>query len=294
MPVVHIHMFEGRTVEQKSAIVKGVTEVLIGRRPAVPDSKRPQSSSTTRQAVELGRRPACWRQKRRNSDPHRDPSDPPPPKFVGGIYVIIDPDHCGGRDIFARLPRPPHPPERSRRPTPPQERRLKSIVTAEAKLVQSPGYLPRKRHRSSSSTTHPDIAAEVGADGVHVGQGDLSIAECRAIMGPDQIVGKSNALFDEAITSFNEGADYIAVGSIYTTTTKSDTRPAGLSTLRAVADRVTAPIVAIGGINASSIAAVAQAGADCACVATAVTMAQNPAAATRELVERFGDARAVT
>ena len=137
----------------------------------------------------------------------------------------------------------------------------------------------------------PFIAAEVGADGVHVGQGDLTIADCRTILRPHQIVGKSNALLDEAIISFNEGADYIAVGSIYTTTTKSDTRPAGLSTLRAVADRVTAPIVAIGGINASNIAGVAQAGADCVCVATAVTMAADPAAATRELVERFGEVR---
>ncbi|MXZ02670.1 MAG: hypothetical protein F4Y88_03055 [Chloroflexi bacterium] len=54
---------------------------------------------------------------------------------------------------------------------------------------------------------------------------------------------------------------------------------------------MTAPIVAIGGINASNIAGVAQAGADCVCVATAVTMAADPAAATRELVERFGEVR---
>ena len=137
----------------------------------------------------------------------------------------------------------------------------------------------------------PETAAEVGADGVHVGQGDLPISECRTILRPHQIVGKSNALLDEAIASFEQGADYIAVGSIYSTSTKTDTRPAGLATLRAVADRVTAPIVAIGGINASNIAAVAQAGADCICVATAVTLAPDPATATRELVEEFSEAR---
>ena len=208
-------------------------------------------------------------------------------KLIGGIYVIIDPDHCGGRDIFAVA---------------------EATATAGAAAIQL-------RHKQASKSTvegeataiaeicrandtlfivndYPDIAAQVDADGVHVGQGDLSIAECRKILKPHQIVGKSNALLDEAIASFNEGADYIAVGAIYSTTTKSDTRPAGLSTLRAVAEHVSAPIVAIGGINASNIAAVAQAGADSACVATAITLAPDPATATRELVKRFGEARA--
>lgn len=210
-------------------------------------------------------------------------------KIVGGIYVIVDPEHCGGRDIFAVAEATASAGAAAiqlRHKNAPE-----TVVFDEARTI---AQICRANDTLFVVNDSPQIAAEVGADGVHVGQGDLPIAECRTILQPHQIVGKSNALFDEAITSFNEGADYIAVGSIYTTTTKSDTRPAGLSTLRAVADRVTAPIVAIGGINASSIAAVAQAGADCACVATAVTMAQNPAAATRELVERFGDARAVT
>ena len=207
-------------------------------------------------------------------------------KIVGGIYVIVDPDHCGGRDIFTIVEatasagaaviqlRHKQAPE--------------AVVIDEARTIAE---ICRSNDTLFVVNDSPFIAAEVGADGVHVGQGDLPIAECRAILQPHQIVGKSNALLDEAITSFNEGADYIAVGSIYTTATKSDTRPAGLSTLRAVADRVTSPIVAIGGINGSNIAAVAQAGADSACVATAVTMASDPAAATRELVERFGEAR---
>ena len=208
-------------------------------------------------------------------------------KIVGGIYVIIDPDHCGGRDVFAIA---------------------EAIASAGAAAIQL-------RHKQASKSTvedearaiaeicrangvlfivndYPDIAARVNADGVHVGQGDLPIEECRKILQPHQIVGKSNALLDEAIASFNEGADYIAVGAIYSTTTKSDTRPAGLSTLKAVTERISAPIVAIGGINASNIAATAQAGADSACIATAITLAPDPAAATRELVERFGEARA--
>lgn len=207
-------------------------------------------------------------------------------KIVGGIYVIVDPDHCAGQDIFDIAEatasagasviqlRHKHAPE--------------EIVKSEARTI---AQICRAHGTVFIVNDSPEIAAEVGADGVHVGQGDLSIAECRTILQPHQIVGKSNALLEEAIASDEEGADYIAVGSIYTTTTKSDTRPAGLSTLSAVADRVTAPIVAIGGINATNIAAVTQAGADSACVATAVTLAEDPAAATRELVERFGEAR---
>ena len=207
-------------------------------------------------------------------------------KIVGGIYVIVDPEHCGGRDIFAIA---------------------ETTASAGASVIQlrhkqAPEMVVKDEARTIAQICRangtlfivndsPEIAAEVGADGVHVGQGDLPISECRTILRPHQIVGKSNALLDEAIASFEQGADYVAVGSIYTTTTKSDTRPAGLTTLRAVADRVTAPIVAIGGINASNIAAVAQAGADCICVATAVTLAPDPATATRELVEEFSEAR---
>ena len=207
-------------------------------------------------------------------------------KVVGGIYVIVDPEHCGGRDIFAIA---------------------EATASAGASVIQlrhkqAPEMVVADEARTIAQICRaygtlfivndsPEIAAEVGADGVHVGQGDLPISECRTILQSHQIVGKSNALLDEAIASFEQGADYVAVGSIYTTTTKSDTRPAGLTTLRAVADRVTAPIVAIGGINASNIAEVAQAGADCICVATAVTLALDPATATRELVEEFSEAR---
>ena len=207
-------------------------------------------------------------------------------KVVGGVYVIVDPEHCGGRDIFtvaeatasagAAVIQLRH------------KNASKSVLVNEARTITE---ICRENDTIFIVNDFPDIAAEVGADGVHVGQGDTSIAECRTILHLNQIVGKSNALLEEAVASFNEGADYIAVGSIYTTDTKSDTRPAGLSTLRAVADRVSAPIVAIGGIKASNIGPVAQAGADCVCVATAVTMAPDPGQATRELAERFTAAR---
>ena len=207
-------------------------------------------------------------------------------KIFGGIYVIVDPEHCGGRDIFAIAEA-----TASAGASVIQLRNKQAPASVVADEAHSIAKICRDTDTLFIVNDSPEIAAKVGADGVHVGQGDLPIADCRRILQPHQIVGKSNALLEEAIATFDEGADYIAVGSIYATTTKSDTRPAGLRTLRAVADRVDAPIVAIGGINASNIAAVAQAGADCACVATAITMSADPAAATRELVQRFGEAR---
>jgi thiamine-phosphate diphosphorylase len=90
--------------------------------------------------------------------------------------------------------------------------------------------------------------------------------------------------------SESEGADYIAVGAMFPTGTKLDTRPAGVETLRQVKGSVGVPVIAIGGINASNIGQIADAGADSACVATAVTKADDPEAATRELSNLFSQA----
>ena len=229
-----------------------------------------------------GQKAACWRPRPNRIVAPRSAAD----KLIGGIYVIIDPDHCGGRDIFdvAESVAAGGAAAIQLR----NKRASKTVVTDQSRRISE---ICRANKTVFIVNDYPDIAAEVGAGGVHVGQGDMSISDCREILRPHQIVGKSNALLDEAIQSVSDCADYIAVGSIFTTNTKSDTRPAGLATLRAVADRVDAPIVAIGGINPTNITAVAEAGADCACVATAVTMAQDPTAATRELVERFAVAK---
>ncbi len=203
-------------------------------------------------------------------------------KMRGGVYVIVDPDHCNGRDIFyiaeAIAAAGASAIQLRRKEAP------KSVIEEEARRIAN---ICKENDTLFIVNDHPDIANEVAADGVHVGQNDMSIADCRNILKPHQIVGKSNALLEEATKSFREGADYIAVGSIFHTSTKSNTRPAGLSTLRSVASRVSAPIVAIGGIKADNIAPVLKAGADCVCVATAVTLAPDPELATRELIAKL-------
>ena len=207
-------------------------------------------------------------------------------KLRGGVYVIVDPDHCGGRDASAiakaTAAAGASAIQLRHKDTP------KSIIVEEARRIAE---ICKDYGTLFIVNDYPDIALEVAADGVHVGQGDMSVADCRDILKAEQIVGKSNALLEEALDSLNEGADYIAVGAIYNTSTKSNTRPAGLATLKSVASRVSVPIVAIGGINADNITPVIEAGADCVCVATAITLAPDPAQATRELTDHFPSVR---
>ncbi|MGN6368571.1 MAG: thiamine phosphate synthase, partial [Phycisphaerae bacterium] len=96
-----------------------------------------------------------------------------------------------------------------------------------------------------------DIAVLAGADGVHVGQGDLPCAEVRKVVGAEKIVGVSTERVEEARLAVREGATYVAVGPMYSTTTKVKERIAGVGTAREVREALGAevPVVAIGGIT---------------------------------------------
>ena len=131
---------------------------------------------------------------------------------------------------------------------------------------------------------HADLAVACDAHGLHLGQHDLPVAEARAILRPYQIIGTSNALVEEAVESENQDVDYLAVGAMFPTDTKERTRPAGLSTLSAVKTTASVPLVAIGGINLANVAQVIRAGADAACVISAVVGAPDPEAAARQLI----------
>lgn len=130
---------------------------------------------------------------------------------------------------------------------------------------------------------HVDLALASAASGVHLGQKDLPLVEARKLMPNDAVIGVSTATVEEALLAERQGASYVAVGAIYPTSSKAVTRPAGLETLKAVADAVSVPVVAIGGINAGNIGPVMEAGADSACVISAVLSAANTEAAAREL-----------
>ena len=139
---------------------------------------------------------------------------------------------------------------------------------------------------------HADLAAACGAHGLHLGQHDLAIADARPVLGPRPVVGRSNATLLEAEESRDAGADYIAVGAIFPSPSKDNTRPAGLETLRRVCESAETPVVAISGITESNVADVIAAGADAVAVISAVVAADDPRGAAARLVERIEEARA--
>lgn len=130
-----------------------------------------------------------------------------------------------------------------------------------------------------------DIAILSDADGVHLGQDDLPIAEARKIMGEGKVIGISTHNLEQAIKAEQEGADYIAFGPIFGTTTKADTEDAkGLEALREVRKNINIPVVSIGGINLDNMKSVLDAGADGVAVISAIVKAENIEEASRRFI----------
>jgi len=201
---------------------------------------------------------------------------------VKGLYVILDPAFCGGR---------------------PEAEVAEAALRGGATMVQwrdksrdKGEMLPPLRQVQEVCAAHNallivndhvDLALAIGADGVHVGQKDLPVALARRLLPHDRLVGCSTALVEEAVAAQAQGADYIAVGSIYPTTSKEATRPAGVDTLKRVRQAISLPLVAIGGIKPENVAQVMAAGADAVAVITAVVAAPDVEAAARHLIERM-------
>ena len=98
-----------------------------------------------------------------------------------------------------------------------------------------------------------DIMLACDAAGVHVGQSDMPAKIARKLIGPDKILGVSAATLEEALKAEADGADYLGVGAMYPTATKKDADFTSLETLKKIKDRVHIPVVAIGGINETTI-----------------------------------------
>jgi len=107
---------------------------------------------------------------------------------------------------------------------------------------------------------HLDLAMLCRADGVHLGQEDIPVADARRVLPPEMLVGVSTHSMDQAAAAEKDGADYIGIGPVFGTPTKADYVPIGLETVRRVAGAVAIPTVAIGGINAGNLAQVAATG----------------------------------
>jgi len=129
-----------------------------------------------------------------------------------------------------------------------------------------------------------DIAKLAGADGVHVGQDDLALADARAIVGATAIVGVSTHSVEQARSAAAGGAYYIGFGAIYSGGLKRVANAQGLGRLRAVRAAVSLPIVAIGGISETTMPEVLAAGADAAAIITDVVRAADIPAKVRALL----------
>ncbi len=134
-----------------------------------------------------------------------------------------------------------------------------------------------------------DIAAAINADGVHVGQSDLPVDAVRKIIGNDKIIGVSASTVDEAVKAASEGADYLGVGAMFPTGTKTDARPVTIETLKSIRSAVDIPIVVIGGINKERAEFFKNTGIDGFAVVSAVAAQKDITAAAGELVKAFNE-----
>jgi thiamine-phosphate pyrophosphorylase len=136
------------------------------------------------------------------------------------------------------------------------------------------------------------LAVRLRADGIHVGQDDMSLAEVRRLAPAGMLVGVSAGTVEEALAAQKGGADYIGVGAMYATLSKPDAGepigPAGLAAIRAAVGPEL-PIVGIGGIQLSNAAPVLEAGADGVAVISAISRASSPRAAAAELGRLVAD-----
>jgi thiamine-phosphate pyrophosphorylase len=129
-----------------------------------------------------------------------------------------------------------------------------------------------------------DVALASEADGVHLGREDFPIPLARRLLGKNLVIGGSAASLEEACKCAEEGADYIGFGPVYPTGSKADAAPAtGIPTLKQVLERVSVPVIAIGGINPDNTRELIAAGARGVAVISSVCCREDPAAATKAL-----------
>lgn len=132
----------------------------------------------------------------------------------------------------------------------------------------------------------PHLAHELAADGVHLGQDDMSTAEARRILGPNAIIGLSTHTAEQIESAGRQPVDYISVGPIWETPTKEGRAGTGLELIAEAARSAALPWFAIGGIDAGNVGAVVEAGARRVCVVRAIRDADDPAAAAAALAGR--------
>ena len=204
--------------------------------------------------------------------------------FDLSLYLVLDPDLCGGAEGMLRT----------------TEEALEGGVTivqlraptwkksALAACARDLLEMLRPRGIPLIINDHADVAAAVGADGLHVGQDDLSSADARRIIGPDMILGLSAGNVDEVRGVDPALVDYLGIGPVWATATKKDAGAAvGLEGLASLSAASPLPVVAIGGIGASNAADVMRTGVDGIAVVSAICGQASPRTAAENLLAQL-------
>lgn len=198
-----------------------------------------------------------------------------------GLYLVTDRDLCGGRDLDKIVLQ--------------AVRGGVSCVQLREKTISTRAFVEEAiRIKSLLSpfgipliiNDRIDVALASGAEGVHIGQQDMSYPAARKLMGRKAIIGLSVETWKDVEAAETFDADYIGVSPVFLTPTKTDTRDAwGLEGLARIKAFSRHKLVAIGGINNSNVEAVMRAGADCVAVVSAICAADNPEAAAGKISE---------
>lgn len=200
------------------------------------------------------------------------------------LYLVLDPDLCGGFDGMIKT--------------------AKDAAQAGTTIVQLRAPDWKKRRLAACGrellkvlrplgvplivNDHIDVAVAIGADGVHVGQDDLSPEDCRRQMPDGMILGLSVSNLDEAKNVDPSLVDYVGIGPVHNTSTKPDAAPAmGFEGLREVVRAVPCASVAIGGIKTNDISEVMKTGTDGIAVVSAICGQPDPSKATEDLLRRL-------
>jgi thiamine-phosphate pyrophosphorylase len=132
-----------------------------------------------------------------------------------------------------------------------------------------------------------DVAKEVDAEGVHLGQQDISISEARDVIGNEKIIGVSTHNIEQARQAQKEGADYIAIGPAYPTHTKINEPPVGLEVVQEVAKEISIPFVVIGAITLKNLDEVLKTGATRVAVCSAIISSKDITSSTRQFKDKL-------
>lgn len=134
-----------------------------------------------------------------------------------------------------------------------------------------------------------EIAIKMNADGVHVGQSDMEAGDVRGRLGADKIIGVSVRNLEQALLAQAHGADYLGVGAMFATSTKTDAAEVSFETLREICNAVDIPVVAIGGISLANVGELAGSGIDGVAVVSAIFAQPDIMSATKALSNKMDE-----